>query len=231
MRPDDVAHVPELLFDENESELSTNHYVVLAVSSITIFMWCTFKFTQDFFGDLGVIGLLPLVIFFGTGILSKQDFNNFSWNLIYLLGGGNVLGEAVRSSGLLTLITNNISPTLQSQSEWVVVAAFCGFVVRPEQSGAVRERHRESVTAFVLVVLTRFLCCACLCVWSLSRHMCVAPGHCDDLCVTHCGCHHHHALCGRHRHELWSSSNHHVCLGPYVLGQHGFAHDQFPQHQ
>ncbi len=85
MKPDDVPHVPELLFDENEHEWSINHYVVLGVSATTILLWCTFKFSQPFFGDLGVIALLPLVIFFGTGLLTKQDFNNFSWNLIYLV--------------------------------------------------------------------------------------------------------------------------------------------------
>lgn len=128
LRPNDVLHVPEILHADSDSALSVNHYVVLVVSGITILLWCTFSLTKPFFGDLGVIGLLPIVVFFGTGLLSKQDFNNFSWNLIYLLGGGNVLGDAVSSSGLLKLVTDQIAPQLQSQSEFVVVIAFCGFV-------------------------------------------------------------------------------------------------------
>ena len=128
LKPNDVERVPEILHAESDSALSTNHYLVLIVSGVTILLWCSFSVTKPFFGDLGVIALLPIVIFFGTGILTKTDFNNFSWNLIYLLGGGNVLGLAVSSSGLLVLITNQIAPQLQQQSEWVVVIAFCGFV-------------------------------------------------------------------------------------------------------
>jgi anion transporter len=128
MRPNDVIHVPEILHADSDTAFSLNHYVVLIVSAVTVLLWCTFSVTKPFFGDIGVIAMLPLVVFFGTGLLSKQDFNNFSWNLIYLIAGGNVLGDAVNSSGLLKLITDQIAPHLETQSEFVVVIAFCGFV-------------------------------------------------------------------------------------------------------
>jgi len=32
---------------------------------------------------------------FGTGILSQFDFNSFSWHILFLIGGGNVLGEVL----------------------------------------------------------------------------------------------------------------------------------------
>ena len=44
---------------------------------------------------------MPLVLFFGTGILSKEDFNNFLWTIVFLAMGGIALGKGVSSSGLL----------------------------------------------------------------------------------------------------------------------------------
>jgi di/tricarboxylate transporter len=39
----------------------------------TIALWCVAQqdAVRDFFGDMGVIALLPVVLFFGTGILKK----------------------------------------------------------------------------------------------------------------------------------------------------------------
>lgn len=44
------------------------------------------------------------VAFFGFGVLSKDDFNGFLWNVVMLAMGGLALGEAVKSSGLLLAI-------------------------------------------------------------------------------------------------------------------------------
>jgi di/tricarboxylate transporter len=44
------------------------------------------------------------VAFFGFGVLSKDDFNGFLWNVVMLAMGGLALGEAVKSSGLLLTI-------------------------------------------------------------------------------------------------------------------------------
>ena len=36
---------------------------------------------------------------------AQDDFNSFLWNVVMLAMGGSVLGEAVKSSGLLLSIT------------------------------------------------------------------------------------------------------------------------------
>ena len=36
---------------------------------------------------------------------AQDDFNSFLWNVVMLAMGGSVLGEAVKSSGLLLTIT------------------------------------------------------------------------------------------------------------------------------
>ena len=46
-------------------------WLVLSVSVATAVLWCTFAWTAHVFGDLGVVALLPAVIFFGSGVLNK----------------------------------------------------------------------------------------------------------------------------------------------------------------
>lgn len=71
---------------KNTDPLTVTHYYVLAVSALTILLWCAEKSLEDWFGDMGVIAIVPLLAFFGTGILSKVrylgyiriDVNNFT---------------------------------------------------------------------------------------------------------------------------------------------------------
>jgi phosphate transporter len=75
----------------------------------TIGLWCASHQLEDIFGDMGVIAILPIVIFFGIGILTKEDFNNFPWTIIILAAGGLALGKAVKSSGLLHTVAEKIT--------------------------------------------------------------------------------------------------------------------------
>jgi di/tricarboxylate transporter len=40
---------------------------------------------------------------------AQVDFNSLNWHTIFLVGGGNVLGKAVSSSGLLAYISADIT--------------------------------------------------------------------------------------------------------------------------
>ena len=40
--------------------------------------------------------------------LLQVDFNSLSWHTLVLVGGGNVLGKAVETSGLLEYIADGI---------------------------------------------------------------------------------------------------------------------------
>jgi di/tricarboxylate transporter len=42
---------------------------------------------------MGVVSVLPLIAFFGFGVLNKDDFNGFLWNVVMLAQGGLALGE------------------------------------------------------------------------------------------------------------------------------------------
>lgn len=52
-----------------------------------------FKPSLSITGEMGVVATLPLIAFFGFGVLSKDDFNGFLWNVVMLAMGGLALGE------------------------------------------------------------------------------------------------------------------------------------------
>lgn len=46
-------------------------YWVTLVCLTTIILWCVEHEIEDFFGDMGIIAIIPIVAFFGTGVLKK----------------------------------------------------------------------------------------------------------------------------------------------------------------
>jgi len=84
-------------------------WFISIITLITIILWCLSHQLDSVFGDMGVIAIIPLAIFFGTGILTKEDFNNFLWTIIILAAGGLALGKAVNSSGLLHVVAESIT--------------------------------------------------------------------------------------------------------------------------
>jgi phosphate transporter len=95
----------------------------------TIILWCVSHQLESVFGDMGVIAIIPLVLFFGTGILTKEDFNNFLWTIIILAAGGLSLGKAVNSSGLLHSVASLIRDNVSGLSLYAVLSVFCGLVI------------------------------------------------------------------------------------------------------
>ena len=104
-------------------------YFISAVTLLTIVLWCVSHQLEHIFGDMGVIAIIPLVMFFGTGILTKEDFNNFLWTIIILAAGGLSLGKAVSSSGLLETIATGISSRVEHVSLYAVFVTFCLLVL------------------------------------------------------------------------------------------------------
>ncbi|GAA5805966.1 hypothetical protein HPULCUR_011493 [Helicostylum pulchrum] len=106
----------------------TQVYVIL-VTLLTIALWCLAHTYESIFGDMGVIAILPLLAFFGTGLLTKDDFNNFLWNVIVLAMGGIALGKAVESSGLLKTIASQIEVMVDGLSAFEVLFVFSCLVL------------------------------------------------------------------------------------------------------
>jgi phosphate transporter len=102
---------------------------IVSVTVFTIVLWCIAHTFRDTLGDMGVIAIIPLVAFFGTGVLTKDEFNGFLWNVIVLAMGGIALGKAVESSGLLYTIASHISEQVMGFSTFEVLFVFCALVL------------------------------------------------------------------------------------------------------
>lgn len=57
---------------------------VVAISVLTVLLWCCSTAWAGTVGNQGIVALLPLVAFFGSGILDKEDFNSFLWHVVML---------------------------------------------------------------------------------------------------------------------------------------------------
>lgn len=99
-------------------------WFVTIVCCGTIVLWCMSNRLSGIFGEMGVISIIPLVIFFGTGLLTSDDFNNFMWTIVILAMGGNTLGKAVTSSGLLATIASVIKESVEDKPIFVIVLLF-----------------------------------------------------------------------------------------------------------
>src|SRR5690606_26196263 len=112
-----------------KDKFTGTQYFISIVTLTTIVLWCVSRQLEQRLGDMGVIALIPMVCFFGTGILTKEDFNNFLWTIIILAGGGLSLGKAVSSSGLLRVIAESLQHNVEHLSVYLVFVIFCGIVL------------------------------------------------------------------------------------------------------
>ncbi|GAX73558.1 hypothetical protein CEUSTIGMA_g1009.t1 [Chlamydomonas eustigma] len=106
----------------------TQVYVII-ISLATVALWCANTVLTPYTGEMGVVAVLPLVAFFGFGVLSKEDFNGFLWNVIMLAMGGMAVGEAVKSSGLLHSIALGIQDLTSGLDLFQVMIIFCLLVL------------------------------------------------------------------------------------------------------
>ncbi len=112
-----------------KDKFSGVQWFISVVTIITIILWCVTHQLEAIFGDMGVVAIIPMVLFFGTGILTKEDFNNFLWTIIILAAGGLSLGKAVNSSGLLHTIAEAITEKVVGMSLYGVLAVFCALIL------------------------------------------------------------------------------------------------------
>lgn len=97
---------------------------ILAVFAITIVLWVSASSMEKVTGPMGIIAIFPLVALFGAGLLGKDDFNGFSWNVVILAVGGSALGKGLQYSGLLEAIGSIISAQLGDLPPLVVMMIF-----------------------------------------------------------------------------------------------------------
>ncbi|KAK9798599.1 hypothetical protein WJX73_006781 [Symbiochloris irregularis] len=109
--------------------MSAKQVYIVAVSVASVVLWCLNSFLSRWTGEMGIIAILPMVAFYGFGILDKDDWNSMLWNVVMLAMGGLALGEAVTSSGLLLAIAQHLETLVEGYGVWQVAAIFCALVL------------------------------------------------------------------------------------------------------
>ncbi|TFK93792.1 Sodium/sulfate symporter [Polyporus arcularius HHB13444] len=94
---------------------------VTFVCLLTIALWCVAHSIQDYIGDMGVIAIIPIVLLFSTGVLKKDDFDQFLWTVVFIAMGGIALGNGVTNSGLLEVLGDGIRDLISGMDLYPVV--------------------------------------------------------------------------------------------------------------
>jgi phosphate transporter len=104
------------------------HCLTVGVTIATIALWAVNTVAEDVLGHEGITSLIPVVVFFATGVLDSQDFGALRWSTLALMGGGLALGEAMRVSQLLDILGSVISDSLRGINQWVILLISLLFV-------------------------------------------------------------------------------------------------------
>lgn len=127
-RPDRaVPHLNKV--KPTRDKINITQVFVMAVTILTIALWCAESSIEYAIGDTGIIATIPLFVFFGTGILGKDDLNAFLWSVVVLAQGGMALGNAVTSSGLLQDIALRIKDGVEHLEPIAILAIFAFLIL------------------------------------------------------------------------------------------------------
>ena len=107
---------------------SIKHTYASLITILTILLWTLEETFPNILGNVGITSMIPLITFFGSGILNIQDFQNIKWSTLALMGGGLALGETMKMSGLLDLVSNLSGKLLEGIKLWPLLLMFSFFV-------------------------------------------------------------------------------------------------------
>lgn len=111
---------------ESSESFSRKQWFISAVCMGTIVLWCFQRRIESIMGDMAITAVVPLVLFFGSGILTKEDFNNFLWTIVFLAMGGIALGKGVSSSGLLKSLDGFVQNQVDGLPLWGILVILVG---------------------------------------------------------------------------------------------------------
>ncbi|OSC96955.1 Sodium/sulfate symporter [Trametes coccinea BRFM310] len=104
-----------------KERFSAKQWWVSFVCLVTIALWCVAHSIQNVIGDMGVIAIIPIIAFFSTGVLKKDDFEQFLWTVVFIAMGGIALGNGVTNSGLLEVLGDGIRSMIYGLDLYPVV--------------------------------------------------------------------------------------------------------------
>lgn len=119
--PDGEGEIEIRPIRPTRESFTLRQYWVTFVCLFTIALWCFEHEIEGLVGDMGIIAIIPIVAFFATGVLKKDDFEQFAWTIVFLAMGGIALGKGVTSSGLMVTMDGMIHRLLEDRSLYTVV--------------------------------------------------------------------------------------------------------------
>ncbi|OHT10703.1 Sodium:sulfate symporter transmembrane region family protein [Tritrichomonas foetus] len=116
----DISSVPPV--PAAKTDFGWRQILVSVVSVLTVGIWISLPFGGNrVFSDFGMVGFLPLLIFYGSTILPPSRIADLPWNIIFLLMGGNALSKIVTDSGLMKVANDLMAKLLGGTSLWVTI--------------------------------------------------------------------------------------------------------------
>jgi sodium-dependent dicarboxylate transporter 2/3/5 len=110
--------------------MTTKQKGVLYVFGLTIFLWFFGNQLEAWLGlpqsisSASIVSIIAVLILGGINLLDMEDVHNIQWEIIFLLGGGLLLGEAIAQSGAAALIASSIASTQSVLPDIVIVLMF-----------------------------------------------------------------------------------------------------------
>ncbi|KAI5960370.1 PHO87 [Candida pseudojiufengensis] len=107
-----------------KEKLTTKQIFICIVSLTTILLWCVMSQIENTFGEAGIISIISMVLFFGTGILNTSDINQYPYNIVFLACGGIALGKGLISSELLVTIAQALQRRIENFNVFAINIIF-----------------------------------------------------------------------------------------------------------
>lgn len=107
----------DLELPDAEIERSPALYAVAGITILTVLGWMTGGLHGQ---SSGVVALIPVILFFGAGLLNVTDLRSLPWDVLLLMGGGLCLGVAMSRSGLADWLVG-LLPVSGVEVFWLMV--------------------------------------------------------------------------------------------------------------
>jgi len=95
--------------DVGTSELTTSQKLSVLLGVLTTILISVFpRPFNSLLGHPAILALTFVVIIFGSGFLSREEFKELDWDLLALVGGTNVMAFLTRETGLAEVLTTRL---------------------------------------------------------------------------------------------------------------------------
>ncbi len=100
--------------------------IFFSTFALTIFLWLSGPLHGM---NTYVVAMLPLTIFFTTGLLDKSDIKKFNWEVLWLIAGGIALGDGMFRSELSNALIAMIPTDTLSITSIIIVFMAVAYIL------------------------------------------------------------------------------------------------------